>query len=186
MSEAALDPAEAIVRDPLCVLRLERGTRVARVSVGGGHAVLDVPRPDGTTQRSTIPAIFVPDALARLNDVSPRARIEPAVTARLSPGDLATAIATRSAARTALEPEVADVLERSLQTLREHWRIEARWRPAAGSPGVRVVEVVDTDLGLWSVVPDGDAVELWPTTPTRVFGELSVLLPRDEELEVAP
>ena len=38
---------------------------------------------------------------------------------------------------------------------------------------------------MWSVVPDGESVELWPTTPTRVFRELSVLLPRDHELEGA-
>ena len=45
-------------------------------------------------------------------------------------------------------------------------------------------KVIDTDAGMWSVIPDGERVELWPTTPTKVFRELGALLPRDHEMEV--
>jgi hypothetical protein len=32
------------------------------------------------------------------------------------------------------------------------------------------------------VIPDGDSVELWPSTPTTVFRLLTGLLPLDREL----
>jgi hypothetical protein len=121
-----------------------------------------------------MPVLFLPDALARLNDVAPRPRIEPAVTIALEPGVLATALATRTAEH--------PVLARTLEGLREHWRIESRWRPADGSAGVRAVEVVDSDAGMWLVIPSDPTVELWPTTPTTVFRLIAGLFPRDDEL----
>jgi hypothetical protein len=65
---------------------------------------------------------------------------------------------------------------------RAHWRLEARWTPAPASPGLRTVEVLDTDGGVWLVVPDAGDVELWPSTPTTVFRQLCALLPRADEL----
>jgi hypothetical protein len=102
----------------------------------------------------------------------------------LEPGALATALATRSFSGAGIDEEAAVLLQRTLEVMREHWRIEANWRPTPESPGVRVVEVIDTDAGMWSVIPDGERVELWPTTPTKVFRELGALLPRDHEMEV--
>ena len=103
---------------------------------------------------------------------------------RSPPGDLATAIATRSVAGSGLDPDDRELLQETLDALREHWRVEARWTPSAESPGVRVVEVVDTEAGMWSVIPDAGRVELWPTTPTKVFRGLAGLLPRDHEIGV--
>ena len=69
-----------------------------------------------------------------------------------------------------------------METLREHWRVEARWAPAPGSPGVRMIEAIDTGAGVWLVIPDDPEVELWPVTPTVLWRRLTALLPRDEEL----
>jgi hypothetical protein len=178
----SLGPALQAVEAPICRMRLERGTRSGAVWATPAAVALLVPR-EGRLQLSSLPPLFLPDALARLNELGPRPRIEPARAIALEPGALATAVATRSASGAALDDEAAELLQRTLDALREHWRIEARWRPAKDSPGVRVVEVIDTDAGMWSVIPDGGRVELWPTTPTKVFRELAGLLPRDHEME---
>jgi hypothetical protein len=176
-----LEPALHAVEAPLCSMKLERGTRSGAVWATPTAVALLVPR-EGRVQLSSLPPLFLPDALARLNDLGPRPRIEPARTIVLEPGALATAVATLSALGAGLDDEAAALLQRTLDGFREHWRIESRWQPTKDSPGVRVVEVIDTDAGMWSVVPDGRRVELWPTTPTKVFRALAGLLPRDHEL----
>jgi hypothetical protein len=112
--------------------------------------------------------------------------MEPAVRLRYAPGDLARILATRDAeeaVRLAGEEEGAAAAARMMvRSLREHWRVEAAWEPGPDSPGVRALEVLDTDAGVWLVIPDGPSVELWPSTPTMVFRLLTGLLPRDHEL----
>jgi hypothetical protein len=170
----SLEAARRAATGALVTMSLRRGAREGAAWAASDYAAVAVPRSDGRWQLSAMPVLFLPDALARLNDVSPRPRIEPAVTISLQPGALATALATRAAE----DP----VLSRSLEGLREHWRIEARWRPAEGSTGVRAVEVVDCDAGMWLVIPTDPTVELWPTTPSAVFRLISGLFPRDDEL----
>jgi len=184
---AALGPALQAMRAPVCELTLLRGTRRARGWVDGEAVALLVPEDDAAERLAlrTLPTTFVPDALARLNDLGPRPRVEPAVRLRLPVSELATRLANPKAP--ALPPAGMDETEAAaLRTLAasltEHWRVEARWRPSPDSPGVRIVEVVDTTAGLWLVVPDGPSVELWPTTPTTVFRQLSALLPNADEL----
>jgi hypothetical protein len=48
-----------------------------------------------------------------------------------------------------------------------------------------VLEVIDSDAGMWLVIPSDPTVELWPTTPTAVFRLITGLFPRDDELGVA-
>jgi hypothetical protein len=179
----SLEPALAAVDGALCRMRLERGARSGAVWASPGVCAILVPSPqDGRLRLSSFPTLFLPDALARVNDLGPRPRIEPARTISLTPGDLAAAIAERSASVAGLDELSRELLQNTLDVLREHWRIESRWQPSAESAGVRVVEVIDTDAGMWSLVPDGSTVELWPTTPTKVFRALGGLLPRDHEL----
>jgi hypothetical protein len=175
----SLEPALQAVEYALCRMRLERGDRTGAVWASPAVCAILVPH-DGRLRLSSFPTLFLPDALARVNDLGPRPRIEPARTIAIAPGDLATAIAARSA--TGLPREDRELLKATLDTLREHWRVEARWEPSPESPGVRVVEVIDSDAGMWSVIPDGSRVELWPTTPTKVFRALGGLLPRDHEI----
>jgi hypothetical protein len=175
------EEALAAVREPVCVLELQRGDRRGRGWVDERIAALLVPGP----AVHEVPPGFLPDALARMNDLSPRPRVEPAVRLRYAPGELAQALAARDAeavARSAGGEEQSAAARTLIRTLREHWRVESRWRPAQDSPGVRAVEVLDTDAGVWLVIPDGASVELWPSTPTTVFRLLCGLLPRDHEL----
>jgi hypothetical protein len=173
------------VREPVCELLLERGPRGGRGWAGGRLSVLFTPGPE-TGRLVVLPTLFLCEALARMNDLGPRPRHEPAVRLRYAAGALAEALAARDpsiAAQAAEGGEAEATAARGLvEGLREHWRVEARWAPAAESTGVRVVEVVDTDGGIWLVVPDGGHVELWPSTPTAVWRLLSALLPRDHEL----
>lgn len=182
----ALEPTLDAVAAPVCEAALARGDRRARVWVDARVSVLLVPEPDGRLKLGTVPTPFLPLALARVNGLGPRPRIEPAVRLSFSAGDLARLLAERdlaavwSAAPDTPETAAARALVRGL---REHWRVEVRWAPAPDSPGVRAVEVIDTDAGLWLVVPDDPGVELWPTSPTTVFRRLAALLPATEELD---
>jgi hypothetical protein len=165
------------VSESVCTLELARGGRTATGTVDLQAGRIDVPG-----HEIVVPPDFVPESLARLNDVGPRPRPQGAARLRVSVAGLATALAGRDAAAAELTGAEEDALRGILDALREHWRVEARWQPAEGSPGVRAVEVLDTDAGMWLVVPDGDHVELWPSTPTMVFRRLCALLPRDAEL----
>lgn len=179
----SLEAARRAATGALCTMRLQRGDREGAAWAAPDYAAVAVPRPDGRWQLNAMPVLFLPDALARLNDVAPRPRIDPAVTITLAPGTLATALATRRAADAGLDGDAEAALGRTLEGLREHWRIESRWRPAEGSAGMRAVEVVDSDAGMWLVIPSDPTVELWPTTPTMVFRLIAGLFPRDDELE---
>ena len=148
---------------PVVELELQQGAARADGWADGFAAALLLPREE-RHQLHVVPTAFLPAALARVNELGPRPRAEAAERRRLTAGELAQELAGRA-------------------DLRRHWRVDARWPAAEGSPGVRHVEVLDTEGGLWLVVPDGDDVELWPTTPTTVWRLLSGLLPRDEELD---
>jgi hypothetical protein len=187
----ALNVALKAVAEPHATLVLERGARRGYGWAGPeGVTALLLPMPDGRRRLITVRTQFVPDALARINDVAPRPRVEPAVRIRLSAGELATALATRDPTRAAPDALAEDdpatdasaAFAALLASLTEHWRAESRWPPAEESPGVRSVEVLDTTAGLWLVIPDDPSVELWPTTPTMVFRALCGLLPFDHEV----
>jgi len=176
-----LVPTLAAMAAPVCEGTLERGSRRARLWVDARVAVLLMPEPDGRLRLATVPTPFLPVALARANDLGPRPRLEPAIRLSFTADELARLLAERDPAAVPPGAEAA-ALRTLLQELCEHWRVEVRWTPSPQSPGVRVVEAIDTNAGLWLVVPDGPTVELWPTTPTIVFRQLTALLPSSEEL----
>jgi hypothetical protein len=187
----ALQVALRAIADPYAVVVLDRGSRRGYGWAGPeGVTALLLPLPDGRRRLITVRTQFVPDALARINDVAPRPRVEPAVRIRMPVPDLATALATRDPSRAAPDAlaeddpatDASEAFAALLASLTEHWRAEARWPPAPDSPGRRVVEVIDTGAGLWLVVSDEPTVELWPATPTGVWTLLAGILPRDEEL----
>jgi hypothetical protein len=176
----------AALTAPVCELDLQRGARRGHGCVGERFATLVGPAPEGAGYRLiVVTTAFLPDVLSRLNDVSPRPRLAPALLLRYSQGDLARILAGRDAALAASlagDDDTALVAAKLVEGLREHWRVEARWAQAGGGQGRRAVEVLDTDHGLWRVVPDGAAVELRASTPTAVFRALVGLLPSDAEL----
>jgi hypothetical protein len=181
MPHPALQPALEAMRSPVCALDLQRGDRRGSGWVDAQVAAMLLPEPDGRLKLVDVPTPFLPAALARMNELGPRPRIEPAVRLRFEVPELLELLARGRDARSRPEPD-ASAVATLLAGLREHWRAEARWPPAPDSPGRRVVEVIDTEAGLWLVVPDEPTVELWPATPTGVWTLLAGILPRDEEL----
>jgi hypothetical protein len=169
------------VADPVCELLIERGDRIGRAWVGASHAAFLTPEGEDAARLRVLGAEFVPEALARLNDVGPRPRFEPAIALSLTPSALAQLLAggPRPAGATAEEERALASIAR---TRREHWRVTARWTAGEDAIGERGVEVLDTDDGVWLVTPGEDAVELLPSTPSTVFLLLTALLPDDGEL----
>ncbi len=187
MAGGALHPQLAAMRSVVESARidlfLERGERRGRGWLGESAAVLAHPLPDGRERLLVIRIGLLLDALVRLNDIGPRPRVEPAVRVAARPADLAQALAARDPGRLAgLEPEQAEAFRGLVGGLREHWRVAVRWDPAEGAPGGRDLEVLDTDGGYWTVIPDDPTVELWPTTPTAVFRALCRLFPAPSEV----
>jgi hypothetical protein len=176
----------AALTAPVCELELQRGPRRGRGGVGERFATLIVPARENTGyELIVVTTAFLPDALSRLNDVSPRPRVAHALILRYGQGELARILAGRDAALAAElagDDDKAAAAAELVEGLREHWRVEARWATAGGGHGRRAVEVLDSDRGLWRVVPDGAAVELRTSTPTEVFRALVGLLPSDTEL----
>ncbi len=170
---------------PVCELELQRGARRGHGAVDANCATLIVPGTEhGTHQLVVVTSAFLPDVLSRLNDLSPRTSVPPAVRLRYAAGDLTRILASRDAdlAAELAGDEGAHAAAQLVSTLREHWRVEARWTPAGSSAGRRAVEVLDSDGGVWLVVPDGAAVDLLPCTPTTVFRQLIGLLPDRSEV----
>jgi hypothetical protein len=170
-ADGDLRQALAALDAPVTTLDLQRGDREGRGWVDDRWAAIEVPG-----RFVAVPTDFLPVALARLFALGPRPRMERAERLRRRAGELAAMLARGEAAG---DSEAARTLA---QTLREHWRVEARWAPAPGSPGVRMVEAIDTAAGVWLVIPDDPEVELWPVTPTVLWRRLTALLPRSEEL----
>jgi hypothetical protein len=135
-------------------LRIELGDAVGRGRLAGDTLELETPG----APPAELPADRLAGALAALVGLGPRPHRADAAPARIGAGELALALAGHEPA----PPPVRDV--------RLRWRVEAR---RAGER--RVVEALDTDRGIWLLVPDGAEVELLPVTPTRVFRLLVAL-----------
>lgn len=104
-------------------------------------------RPAGENGQCVLMSValpMVPEALARLVDLTPRPRPEPAAPVPYHDG--------------------------ALQDVRRHWRLTADWRTERGIPGQATLEVVDTDGGMWVLRAEtGGEMVAWPSTPTRVW-----------------
>jgi hypothetical protein len=178
-----LELARATVAEPVVTLRLERGERRASIWMRGDTAVLVHPLAGADARLVLVSPPLLVDALVRLNDVGPRPRAPRPVRIALGAGALAEALAARDASRAGLaDPEVAAVLADVVAGLREHWRVTASWEPSEGSLDGRTVEVLDTASGYWMAIPDGDRVELWPTTPSAVYRALCSIFPLVSEI----
>jgi hypothetical protein len=167
---AGLEDTTAGLPHAPCELILERGARRGHGWVGAEHAAVVVPAGRPAARRlHVVPTDFVPDALARLNDLGPRPGGRLASPIRFAPGVLAQLVATNSA---------------ELQArVREHWRVDALWQRPDGEVAGRSVEVLDTNEGLWLVAPVADGeVELTHVRPAEVFRLLCDLLPSAAEL----
>lgn len=177
----------AALTAPVCQIDLQRGDRRGHGAADGRCGAVIVPSgEDGVKKLVVVATQFLPDVLCRLNDVAPRPRVSPAVVLRYRPHELGQILSSRDGALAGrlAGAEGAAAATQLVASLREHWRAELRWRAAGASPGRRVVEVLDTDRGMWLVVPADDALELWPTTPTTVYRGLVKLFPDRSEIDL--
>jgi hypothetical protein len=90
---------------------------------------------------------------------------------RLAPGPMAVVIGRAQAHGHDLEPDVANDLQERLDAGVRHWTVRfARggWR--------RNLEVLEGAQGIWRIRPEGEVVELAPTSTTAIVRELIALV----------
>ncbi len=130
-------------------------------------------------QLVSMPADHLPVFLSWLLDLGPRERVDRPDAITVDPAALNRAIALNLGER-----PVAGVLPEPLDDLfthrfRDHWIVSSTWPPAPGAPDAILLEVVDTDHGLWDVRrrrEDG-AAALHALTPVEAFAILCDLIP---------
>ena len=144
----------------------------AEVRGDGDLCVLVTERAEGRRALLPLAAEQVPLVLAVLVELGPRpVPAGPAI--RLAPAAMAVLIGRRQAHGHGLEAEDATALQRRLDGGVRHWTVRVE-TPAWS----RNLEVLDGDGGIWRVRPDGELVELVPTTATAVLRELVALCDR--------
>lgn len=145
-SHPALAETIAAIRAPLATLDLAYARRAMRGWLDRTAAALLLPPgEDGRHKLTGVPRSWLPEALARLVDLGPRPRPEPARPVPYAEG--------------------------SFPGVRRHWRL--CFRPATDggdSSAGTALEVVDTEGGLWIIAPGRDETLVgWPSTPTTVW-----------------
>jgi len=170
--EALADGVQALL-SPMAELELQHGAQQGEGRLDGCAAVLVLPEGDSLRVHA-VPVAFLPAALARLVQLGPRPRVEPAQRLPFSSAEFARTLVGAAPAPPALG------------SVHRHWRFVSRWpSPTRSMPGEHGVEVLDAEHGLWLVVPDGADIELWPTTPSQVWRRLVGLVPANEEVDPA-
>lgn len=153
-SHPALAETVAAIRAPLATLDLAYTGRAMRGWLDRTAAALLLPPgEDGRHKLTGVPRSWLPEALARLVELGPRPRPEPARPVPYAEG--------------------------AFLGVRRHWRL--RFHPATDGDGsaARALEVVDTEGGLWIIAPGRDgALVGWPSTPTTVWRLLTRLVAR--------
>lgn len=62
------------------------------------------------------------------------------------------------------------VVEGAIDGVVRRWRLQAAWRLESGTHGGAMLQVLDTEGGVWLLEPAGDGPPLaWPVTPTFVW-----------------
>ncbi|MGH3327189.1 MAG: hypothetical protein ACRDPT_05205 [Streptomycetales bacterium] len=126
----------------------------------GGHSTAGLLLPageDGRRRFTQLHVSLLPEAIARLVDLGPRPRPQPAVPVLYGDG--------------------------ALEGVRRHWRLEGDWRSRTGTQKHAVLEVVDTYGGLWLLRTGEDGRQVaWPATPTLVWRHVvQLVLRKDHE-----
>lgn len=160
---AVSDALSAIAHPRVCNLELSyRGkAMLGWVDSSTGALLLPATGEDERRRLMSLPVSLVPSALAKVVDLGERPRPEPAA--------------------------VVHYREGALSGIRRHWQLTVGWAAEDGTAGTRMLEVVDTDGGLWMLRPPEDGTEndepvAWPTTPTTVWRAIvGVLARRDAD-----
>lgn len=155
----------AVTTNPLFALSLTRGHATVRAWADAADASLLLPvGTQGWRQLVHGRADLLPETLAGLVGLGPVGAPAKRETVTLPVGALARAIASAT----------PDEARSALVGLRKHWRIEAHRRGAAGG---EMLEVLESESGLWLAVGHGESVELRPTDAASVWRHLSQFTP---------
>lgn len=157
-----LAPAVDAVARPRRELRLERGLDSGHAWAGATAGVLAWPAGEDVEHVAVFAAPLIYGMLAELFGLGPRPHLGPAEILHLSAGELARSLAGDADAA----PEPARTVIAAATT---------RWRAERVGTG-HALDALDTPAGLWLVVAEGDAVQLLPVTPTRVWRLLIALV----------
>lgn len=168
--EAALAPME----QPACELEVRESGRLVEGWMSREAVTFVYPASEDLVDVAVMHPSLVPWSLASLVGLEPRPRPEVAIDLLLAREDIERLLTARTYDPDAVrgssgdEPaaRVARAAEGIVAGLRGRWRAEARWVTPGGRPGGRVVEVIDTDSGLWLVEPGESEMKLRAITPT--------------------
>jgi hypothetical protein len=173
-----LADAVAPLRRPIVGVRLAKTGYLMPGWVGEGRFTLHVYRGGDDDQLVSMPADHLVHFLLWLLDIGPRPRDERPAETAVDSERLNRAVALRLGDRPSdgLLPEPLD--SAVAQGFRDWWLASSHWPAAAGAPGKLMIEVVDTDAGLWSVEQreDGTAI-VRPVRPLATMLALGDLLP---------
>jgi hypothetical protein len=176
-------------RRAACRLSLARGAREAQCWIDAEAAALLVDDGDAQGRLLGLAAGVATSAIADLCELGPRPH-PAAGTSYLAVPALARALADphRTGWSSPGQGSEADpAFAAALGGLRAHWRVTSEWLQAATAQ-THVLEVIDTEAGLWTVHPLGDRVRVEPSTPAAAWRALNALVPRrgDRQAEAAP
>jgi hypothetical protein len=168
----------APLRRPIVGVRLAKTGYLMPGWVGEGRFTLHVYRHGDDDQLVSMPAEHLVHFLLWLLKIGPRPRDERPAETTVDSDALNRAVALRLGDRPSegLLPEPLD--SAVAHGFRDWWLASSHWPAAAGAPGKIMIEVIDTDVGLWSVqqLEDGTAI-VRPVTPLGTMLALGDLLP---------
>jgi len=176
---AGITRALEAARHAACSLTLARGGREARCWMDAEAAALLIDEGDAQGRLLGLAAGAATSVIADLCELGPRPH-PTAGTSHLAVPALARALADPHRAGSPspkLGPDADPAFAAALEGLRAHWRVTSDWLQVA-TPQTGVLEVLDTEAGLWTVHPLGDSVGIEPSTPAGVWQALNALIPR--------
>jgi len=179
---AGIRRALEAARHAACSLTLARSGREAHCWMDTEAAALLLDDGDAQGRLVGLAPGVATSAIADLCELGPRPH-PTAGTSWLTVPALARALADPHRAdlsATGLASEADPALAAALGALRAHWRVTGEW-PQAVTPQTHVLEVLDTEAGLWTVHPLGNRVRLEPSTAATVWRALNALVPRRED-----
>jgi hypothetical protein len=170
--------ALAPMRRPIVGVRLAKTGYLMPGWVGEGRFTLHVYRHGDDDQLVSMPAEHLVHFLLWLLKIGPRPRGERPAETSVHSDQLNRAVALRLGDRPS-EGLLPEPLDSALaHGFRDWWLASSHWPAAAGAPGKIMIEVIDTDAGLWSVqqLEDGTAI-VRPVRPLGTMLALGDLLP---------
>lgn len=167
-------------RRPVCRLVLTRGGREAYCWMDAEAAALLVHDGNARGRLLGLAAGVATSTIADLCELGPRPHAS-AGSSNLVVAALARAVAEanldESTTRAPLGPAADPAFVASLGGLRAHWRVTSEWLGSA-IPRTQVLEVLDTEAGLWSLHSVEDRVRVEPSTSAEIWRALNALIPR--------